>query len=144
MPTGTTYSFQDVNFVIQHPALGQCPVNGQAIGTLTKTMATDRTAHSVAADGTVVPSFVLGRNGSFTLSIQQTSQLHKWLLRWANYIESNDPSQFALATITIHCPVMGDQITASGVSHQKVPDKSYQAQVQMVTWTLMATDIQED
>lgn len=144
MATGNTYSFADINFVISHPAVGQVPVNGQAIGTITKSMSTDRTAHLVAADGTVVPSLVLGKNGTFSLSIIQTSALHKWLVKWANYLDSpGNVGQFASTTLTIHAPMMGENISASGVTHQKFADRSFQAQAQMVTWTLMATNIEE-
>ena len=39
---------------------------------------------------------------------------------------------------------MGEKITLTGVSPQKLPDKPYQAQAQLVTWNLMAADIQQE
>ncbi len=138
-----TYSFKDVNFVISHPSVGQFPVNGQGIGTITISMATDRTAHSVAADGRVMPSLVAGRNGTIAVTIQQTSGLHHWLIGWANYLENN-PGQFADSSLTLHTAMMGDAVTCQGVTHQKIGDRSWQAQGQLVTWNLMATDVQHD
>jgi len=140
----TTYSFSDVQFTISHPSVGKRVANGEGIGTITVTMTTERTAHDVAADGSIMVSKIRGRNGNITLSIQQTSDLHKWLLRWYNYIEAADSSEWASASIVIRSPFMKDLITASGVSPQKLPDRPYQAQGQHVNWVLMCADIQQD
>lgn len=141
----TTYSFSDVSVVISHPSVGQKIANGVGIGTINVSMTTDRSAHDIAADGSVMVSKIRARNGIVTLTVQQTSELNKWLLKnWYSYLESASTSKWADTTVTIKSPVMRDLITATGVSPQKLPDRPYQAQGQLVTWTLMAADIQQD
>jgi hypothetical protein len=140
----TTYSFQDVEFIISHPDVGQFSANGEGLGSINVTMATDRTAHDVAADGSVMVSKMNGRNGSVGITIQQTSSLQDWLQRWYNYLETADVSVWADTSITVKASGMGELVTATGVSPQKQNDSPYQAQGQNVTWTLMAADIQKD
>lgn len=140
----STYSFADVTMTISHPAIGQYVASGAGIGSITTTMATDRTTHDVSADGSIMVSKIKGRNGSHAVSVQQTSDLNKWLLRLYNYLENAAANEWARTTIVMRAPRMGEMITSTGVSFQKLPDKPYQAQGQQVTWNLMAADIQQD
>ncbi len=144
MPTSSTYSFQHVDVVISHPSFGQRIINGQGTDTITVAMATERTVHDVAADGSIMPSKVLGRNGTVTINLQQTSEAHKWLRSWYNWLESADPSQWAGTAITIRSSVLGIDVVASGVSPQKLPDLPLQGQGQKISWNFMATDIQQN
>lgn len=134
----TTYSFEDVQVVLAHPAIGQNVANGTGIGTITIAMTTDLSTHDVAADGSVMVSKVLGLNGTVALAIQQTSSLDAWLRRWYNYVETADASEWAQMTISMRNTLGGESITMSGVSPQKLPDRPYQSQGQLITWTLMA------
>jgi len=143
MAVSTTYSFADLNVVFQHNAIGQYVANSEGIGTITVTMTTDRTTHDVAADGAIMISKVLGRNGSIAIAIQQTSALDAWLKRWYNYTEAATADQWAGMTISMTNQLTGEQITLAGVSAQKLPDRPYQAQGQQVTWTLMAADVNQ-
>lgn len=140
----TTYSFSDVSCVISHPSVGQYVANGEGIGNINISMTTDRTTHDVAADGSVMVSKINGRNGIITIAIQQTSALHKWLLKWYNYLEASATDQWARTSIILRAPMMHELISATWVSPQKLPDRPYQAQGQLVTWSLMAADIQQD
>jgi len=140
----STYSFSDVAMVISHPAVGQYVASGVGLGSITTTMTTDRTTHDVSADGSVMVSKIKGRNGSHAIAVQQTSELNRWLLRLYNYLESAPTNQWAKITIIIRAPEMGDLITSTGVSFQKLPDRPYQAQGQQVTWNLLAADVQQD
>lgn len=140
----STYSFEDVGVTISHPNVGQTVANGQGIGSLNITMATERTNHEVAADGAVMISKIKGRNGTLALAIQQTSTLNAWLMKWYNYLETAPASQWAKTIIIIRAPQMGETTTCSFVSPQKLPDKPYQAQGQTVTWNLMSADIQQN
>ncbi|GAB6170549.1 hypothetical protein JCM15765_03920 [Paradesulfitobacterium aromaticivorans] len=139
----STYSFEDVSVIISNPNFGQFIANGAGVGSISVNMTTDRTAHELAADGSVMVSKIKGRNGSLALSIQQTSSLQKWLLRLYNYLESAAASAWASTTIVVRSPMMQDLHIAMGVSFQKLPDRPYQAQGQNVNWTLMAADIQQ-
>lgn len=140
----TTYSFSDVTLVISHPAMGQYIANGAGIGNINTTMATDRTTHDLSGDGSVMISKIKGRNGSHSISVQQTSELNKWLLKLYNYLENAPTNQWAAISIVQRAPSMQDLITSTGVSFQKLPDKPYQAQGQQVTWNFMAADVQQD
>ena len=140
----TTYSFSDVSVTFSHPKVGQHIANGEGIGNLNVSMSNDRTSHDVAADGSVMVSKIRARNGLLAVAIQQTSSLHKWLQKWFNYLEAASTSEWADTTIIIRSPVMGETKTFTGVSPQKQADVPYQAQGQLVTWNLMATDIQQN
>ncbi|KPV60717.1 hypothetical protein QJ48_04090 [Paenibacillus sp. A3] len=140
----STYSFSDVTMVISHPAVGQFVATGAGLGSITTIMTTDRTTHDVSADGSVMVSKIKARNGSHSISVQQTSDLNKWLLKTYNYLETAPTNQWAGMTLLIRSPQMQDLITSTGVSFQKLPDKPYQAQAQQITWNLMAADIQQD
>jgi hypothetical protein len=137
----TLYSFADISFVISHPAVGQYVANGSGIGSIKVTMTTDRTKHDVAADGSVMVTRVEGNNGTIALAIQQSSALHQWLVNLYNYVRTSDPSQWALASITISSPLMLTQIYASGVSFQILTEQDFGADGAQFTWDLMAADI---
>ena len=137
----TTYSFQDNNVSFNHP-FGNASSSGAGIGTISVAMTQTKTTHDVAADGSVMISKIEGDNGTIAITIQQTSQLHKYLKNWYNYINnSTDTSQWASMAININNKSLGDSVVATNVSPQKLPDQPYQAQGQMVTWTLMAAKI---
>jgi hypothetical protein len=139
----TTYSFEDVSVTISHPSFGQYVANGQGLGSISTVMAADRTTHDVSADGSVMVSKIKNRSGSHAIAIQQTSDLHRWLLKLFNYLETAPASEWASVVVVIRSPLMQDSSTSTGVSFQKIADKPYQTQGQQVTWTLMAADIQQ-
>ena len=141
--SSTTYSFADVDVTFTHPAVGVHQVNGEGLGSITITMAQDKTSHDIAADGSVMISKIAGENGTIALNIQQTSSFHKWLLGWYNFINLAEGASWALASIIIRDKVNGTTITALDVSPQKRADKGYQAQGQQVTWNMMAGNITE-
>lgn len=138
-----TYSFQDITVAFSCPTIGSASSVGAGIGTISVNMTTEKTVHEVAADGTVMITKVLGDNGTVAIALQQTSLLHKYLLRWYNYINSQNASINAWASmnITISSANLGDQTICTGVSPQKLPDRPYQAQGQQVSWTLMSAEI---
>lgn len=140
----SSYSFTDITMVISHPAVGQYVATGEGIGSVNVAMSNDRSAHDVAADGSTMVSKIRARNGTVTISAQQTSSLHKWLVKWYNYLEFAPTDQWAETSVTIRAPRMGESIVATFVSPQKLPDRPYQAQGQQLTWGLMAADIQQD
>jgi len=139
----TLYSFSDVSAVISHPAVGQFVATGVGLGSISITMTTDRSTHDIAADGSVMVSKITGRNGTITLSAQQTSELHKWLLKLYNYLEKAPAREWIGISITLRAPSMQDSIRMTGVSFQKLPDRPYQAQGQQVSWVLMAADVDQ-
>lgn len=138
----TTYSFADVTMAISHESVGQKVVNGEGIGSIAIAFTNDRTTHDVSADGSVMVSKIRARNGTITLSIQQTSSVHEWLWKWFNAIETASASSWAKTTILING--LGKNIFATGVSPQKQADQPFQQQGQQVSWTFMCADIQEN
>lgn len=138
-----TYSFEDVTCSFQHPGVGAASSTGAGFGTISIAMANDKTAHDVAADGVVMISKIAGNNGSVSLTMQQTSELNKYLLRWYNYVNIANSSEFAKMTLRIKSGNLGDTTTCTGVSPQKIADRPYQSQGQHVTWNLMAAEITE-
>lgn len=137
----TTYSFTDLAGSISHPTFGAYLFDGTGIGSVTISKATDRTAHDVAADGSVMVSKIAGNNGTLTIECQQTSAIHKWLLAWFNALWQLPTSEWASASITLRNSATGTRHIISGVSPQKEPDTPYQSQGQRVTWNLMCAEI---
>lgn len=140
----TTYSFSDVTCSFSHPNVGSKSSTGAGVGSITISPATTKTVHEVSADGRVMISKIAGDNGTVALTIQQTSELHQWLLNsWYNYINgsSSSTSDWAAMNISIKNNNLGDISTCTGVSPEKPADIPYQAQGQNVTWNLMAAEI---
>lgn len=137
------YSFEDVTGSFSHPSVGAASTTGAGIGTISVSMAGDKTEHDKAADGRIMISKLAGKNGTIAVTLQQTSELHKYLLKWYNYVDNASASEFALMNLTIKSNNLGDSTVCTGVTPQKLADRPYQAQGQHVTWNLMAAEITE-
>ena len=136
-----TYSFEDVTCSFEHPGVGAASSTGAGIGNISIAMANDKTTHDVAADGVVMISKIAGKNGTVAVTVQQTSQLQKYFMKWYNYVDTAPASEWAGMTITIKSKNLGDSTVCVGVSPQKLADRPYQAQGQQVTWNLMCAEI---
>ena len=148
MGVGSTYSFKSLVGVLNNPIFGvTLPLTGGNIGVgdFTVAMATERTVHDVAADGTVMPSYVAGDNGSLAVNVQETSVLHTQLLALYNLCvqaaNNDDVSGWAATVISFRFLIDGTQHLLSGVSFAKIPDKPYQAHGQRITWNLLAANV---
>lgn len=137
----STYSFLDVTGSIHCDKVGDYIFTGKGVGSITISMAQERTAHDVAADGSVMVSKVAGNNGTVTIEVQQTSPLNRWLTNWAHALWTGATDIWASTSMLIRCTNTGTTHVITGVSPQKQPDTPYQNQGQRVTWTLMAADI---
>ncbi len=137
----TTYSFADVSLILSHPAVGQFTFTGEGVGSVSVSRATDVTQHDLAADGSVMVSKIIAKNGTMTLNIQQTSEGHKFLKRWVSYINNAPTSEWARASAVLRCPAQAETIVMQGVSPQKRADVSYQSSGQQVSWALMCAEI---
>ncbi|OFS22995.1 MULTISPECIES: phage protein [Clostridium] len=138
-----TYSFEDVTASCSHPSVGTASSTGAGMGSISINKANDDTVHDVAADGTVMITKVPGTNGAISLVMQQTSDFHKWLLKWYNYVKTANVSEWATMNITVKSKNLGDTTICTGVSPQKIADRGYEAQGKSVTWPLMAAEITE-
>ena len=139
----STYAFEDVSCVLRHPSVGSFAVNGAGVGSITFAMTNDVTEHETAADGTVMVSKIKSGNGTIVIEVQQTSPLHQWLTKFYNYVTVASSTEWAQMGILASSPAMQVTHDCSGVSPQKRGDKPYQAQGQMVSWTLMAAIMRE-
>jgi hypothetical protein len=145
---GVTYSFKSLVGVLKNSIVGVViPLTGGNIGLggITIRMTTSRTVHDVAADGTVMPSYVAGNNGEVDIEVQETSILHKALLTLYNALvlqaDLDDILGWAATSISFALLIDGSVHTLTGVSFDKIPDKPYQAAGQKMTWKLLAASI---
>jgi hypothetical protein len=148
MGLGVTYSFKDLVGALTNAVFGvSFPLSGGNVGfgAMTITMSTERTTHDVAADGTVMLSYIAGDNGDVAIEVQQTSPLHHALLSLYNQCvtaaNNDDVSGWGSTSISFRTLLDGSTHLATGVSFGKIPDKPYQAQGQKITWRLMAANI---
>ena len=143
----TTYSFKDLTGAFVHPLAGTYILGGGnvGLGQITISMTQDRTVQDVAADGSVMVSYIPGDNGMCSIEVQQTSDLHDFLVSWFNLCKTaadlGDVSSWASATVSFRNVLDGSVHTLIGVSPGKMPDKVYQAQGQKITWTLPAAQV---
>ena len=137
----TTYSFADVSFVFSHPSVGTLTITGEGVGTISVTRANDVTQHDLAADGSVMVSKIIAKNGAIAIAIQQTSAAHKFLKRWYDYVQVAPTDEWVKASAILTNPHLGDTITMDGISPQKRADVGFQQNGQQVTWNLMAAEI---
>lgn len=137
----STYSFSDVSLVMSHPSVGKFTFSGQGLGSVTVSYANDLTQHDIAADGSVMVSKFISKNGTIAISIQQTSPAHKFLKRWLDYLRIAPTSEWATTTAVLKVPAQGETWTFSGISPQKAADAAYQQTGQQYTWNLMAAEI---
>jgi hypothetical protein len=146
--TGTTYSFKSLTGVLTNPVFGvTIPLTGGniGVGSITIRMVTARTTHDVAADGTVMPSYVAGDNGDVDIEVQETSSIHSDLLALYNQCvlaaNGDDVSGWAANALSFTFLIDGSNHTLTGVSFEKIPDKPYAASGAKLTWKLMAANV---
>jgi len=139
----STYSFLDLAGAIANPTFPGGPFifTGEGVGTVTVSMSTDRTAHDVAADGSIMVSKIPGNNGQITIECQQTSLANKYLTELYNWLITKSATVWATSAIVLRNITDGTNHVATGVSFGKIPDKTYTSQGGKVSWTLYATDI---
>lgn len=143
MAQGATYSFKSLVGVLVNAIFGvTIPLTGGNIGAgaFRVSMTTERTVQDVAADGTVMVSYVAGDNGMLEVEVQESSVLHQQLLALYNLAllaaNNDDVSGWAATVISFRMLTDGSQHLFSGVSFQKFPDKPYEAHGQKITWRL--------
>ena len=137
-----TYSFLDCILNLAFPT-GAMTITGKGIGNFSVSMAQERSAMQAAADGTVVVSKIAGNQGQLTINVQQVSDAHKFLLAMYNALIVAPPSLWAQAAGIARCTSNNTSYTFTGVCFQKLPDMSYEAQQQNISWVLLCGDIQQ-
>lgn len=138
----TTYSFADYNFSIVSP-IGTYSVQGNGVGSVTVTMATTKSIHSVGADGSVMTSKIAGDNGAIAIQVQQTSGLNTFLTKLYNVLKASPSSVWTSTQFLITNSAQKEVCTCIGCSPENLPEKPMQAEGQLITWTWLAQNIQQ-
>lgn len=136
-----TYSFSDVSLTLSHPSLGVISTNGMGLGSISKSMSTDKTQIDVAADGTAVTSKIKNNTGSLALQCQQNSALHQKLKTWLNYLTNAQTSEWALIKAVLTSTQTGEQDIFTGGSIPKHADVEYGSTIGMVTWNFVFAEV---
>jgi hypothetical protein len=138
----TTYSFTDLAGALILGGSSYTFSGQEGVGGVTISMDTDKTEVNVAADGGIMGSFIPGDSGKITIEVQQTSDLHAWLVARYNTLKTTGAATWLTGVATFRNVVDGSKHVCQGVTFQKLPDKQYKAAGQTVTWVLPAMDIQ--
>lgn len=136
----TVYSFKDYNINIVG-LIGSYSTMGEGLGSLTVTMTTAKSAHSVGADGSVMTSKIAGDNGTLAITCQQTSALNTWLVKLYNACMIAPSSAWTSTQILVTNNVQKEVLTAIGCSFEKLADRPMQAEGQMITWNILAQNV---
>lgn len=144
----TTYSFKDITGAFTHPLAGTQILGGAGnigMGSITIGMTQDRTEHDIASDGSVMVSYIPGDNGTVSIEVQQTSDIHAYFLNWFNLCktaaDAGDVSNWASGALTIRNLLDQSKHTLTGISPGKVPDKVYTQRGQKITWQFPAARV---
>ena len=138
------YSLPDVKSVLYHPDVGTANLHQCGMGKIVVSAAGDLTSHTTTADGYVVVNRLRTTSGTITLEVPQNSAADAFLRRWAKWARSPaNAHRIALGTLTISDDVSGFRTTCTGVSLQKVPDRTFDRTGTNLTYTLLAATITE-
>ena len=131
------YSFQDFTLTLKQDGFADLSTVGQGIGEVTVSYATDsfNDASNIASDGIIVFSKIKQDNGLLSITMQQTSSLHKNLIKRFNALYfTEDTSIWASMNGVLKNKSTGEQKILKNIAFHKIPDNQNQRTVQMVTW----------
>ena len=138
------YSLPDCKSVLAHPDVGTANLHLCGIGKITVSAGGDLSSHTTTADGYVVVNRLKTTHGTITLEVPQNSVGDAFLRRWAKWARSTaSPNRIALGTLTIQDSAAGFTVVCTGVSLQKVPDRTFDRTSTHLAYTLLATTITE-
>jgi len=144
----TTYSGSALNFALSSPLTGVIQASGVAakgIKSVTVRMTVDQSNIQVGMDGAVVPSVLPGDQGEVEIQVWQTSTIHRELLAWYDALkaarDAGDVSNWFSANMIIANTIDGSSHTCAGCAPNKVPDRQYQEQAQVVSWLIRCCSI---
>jgi len=141
--TPTVYSFSNIKASISHPSTGAISTDNGGIGSIGISMLTERTTHDTAADGGIFILKVDGNNGIVNLQVQQTSELHRWLLQLASFLMTPtiDQKVWTEINMSIQDNNMTTLYSCTGGSLLKIPDLVFATEGQSVNWIIYFADI---
>jgi len=148
MPQLTTYSGRDLSGTLVNVIFGSISLSGIKAEGIEKVMVRMTTSHAnlkTGMDGAVVPSYVPGESGEVEFQVWQTSTIHQQFLAAYNTIATaaaaGDVSQAFGCTLFMSNTTDGSSHTCTGGTFDKVPDKNYEAEAQVVSWLLKFANI---
>ena len=140
----SVYSLPDVKFVLYHPDVGTTNLYQCGMGKIVVSAAGDLTTHTTTVDGYVIVNKLKTTNGTVTIEVPQNSVADGFLRRWARWARTTtNANRIALGTLTIQDTAAGFTIVCTGVSLQKVPDRTFDRTQTNVIYTLLAATITE-
>ncbi len=139
----SVYSLADTKTVLFHPNVGQGNLHLCGRGKMVISYSGDHSSHTTTADGYVVVNKLVSDNGTITLEVPQNSIADEFLTKFARYLRNCESSQFLLGTLTVYDNASGRVIYLTGVTVQKVPDRTYDRTATNVTYTLLAANVVE-
>ena len=138
------YSLTDTKAVLTHPYVGTANLHLCGRGRMVVSYAGDMSAHTMTADGTVIINRLKAENGIITLEVPQNSIADEFLRKWCKYLRNTSrPDFFHLTTLTITDQAGGFTLLCSGVTPQKIPDRTFDRSSTNLTYTLLAASITE-
>lgn len=138
------YSLPDVHAVLSHQDIGTANLHQCGHGKIVISASGDLTSHTTTADGYVVVNKLKSTNGVITIEVPQNSIGDWFLRRWVRWQKnSQDPSRVALGTLVIQDTAGGFNVTCTGVTLQKQPDRTYDKTSTNLIYTFLATTISD-
>ena len=138
------YSLTDTKAVLTHPYVGTANLHLCGRGRMVVSYAGDLSAHTMTADGTVIINRLKAENGIITLEVPQNSIADDFLRKLCRYLRGTGrPDFFHLTTLTITDQAGGFTLLCTGVTPQKIPDRTFDRSSTNLTYTLLAASITE-
>ena len=138
------YSLADTKAVLYHPYVGTANLHLCGRGKMVISYSGDLSAHTLTADGSVIINRMKADNGIITLEIPQNSLADHFLRKWCKYLRNKArPEFFYLTTLTVTDQAGEFTILCSGVTPQKIPDRTFDRSSTNLTYTLLAASISE-
>ncbi len=138
------YSLADTRAVLYHPYVGTANLHLCGRGKMIVSYSGDLSTHTASADGTVIVNKLKADNGIITLEVPQNSIADNFLRKWCKYLRNTSrPEYFMLSTLTITDQAGGFTLLCTGVTPQKIPDRTFDRSSTNLTYTLLAASITE-
>lgn len=129
------YSFQDFTLTLEQEGYPTLSTVGQGIGEATVTYTDNKNESNVASDGVTVFSKIRSDVGGLSVSMQQTSSLHKLLIkRFNDLYYADNTTDWASMNGILKNKSTGEQKILKGIAFQKIPDNAHGRTAGMVTW----------
>ena len=142
--TYNIYALSETKEILYHPGCGSCNLLTTGAGKIVISASGDLSSHTTTAEGYVVVNKLKSENGMITFEVPQNSPADAYLRKWIKYVRnSKKTDSFAKATLTVTDSAGGFTILCSGVTPQKIPDRTYDRTSTNLTYTLLAAVITE-